>query len=296
MASHDPHGETLSPDTHLRAPRRPLPEGTVDCHAHVFDRFERYPLAPGRKYSPPLCTREAWLALHDALGVRYGVQVHGSPYGFDNSITEDFIQAHRDRLIGIAVVPAEVTANQIKRLDLAGFRGVRLMDQFPTGATTAMLEPIARAIAPFGWHVEINIADPAHWVDLAPRLVACGVPVVMDHLGRPRGGAGIDQPGFKAVRKLLTEHDRFWVKLSSWYRLSASGPPDLADMRPFAQALVADRPDRCVWATNWPHPSLTKFMPNDADLVDQLDGWLPADDAVREAVFAKNAQRLYRIR
>lgn len=49
----------LPPDPHLRAPRRALPAGTVDCHAHVFDRFERYPLAGTRKYQPPLCTREA---------------------------------------------------------------------------------------------------------------------------------------------------------------------------------------------------------------------------------------------
>ena len=65
-------------------------------------------------------------------------------------------------------------------------------------------------------------------------------------------------------------------------------------MRPLVQALLTERPDRCVWGTNWPHPGMTKFMPNDADLVDQLDGWLPSD-AVREPLFARNAARLYRI-
>jgi predicted TIM-barrel fold metal-dependent hydrolase len=59
------------------------------------------------------------------------------------------------------------------------------------------------------------------------------------------------------------------------------------------QALLRERPDRCVWGTNWPHPGLHKWMPNDADLVDQLDGWLP-DDAVREPLFASNAAKLYR--
>jgi predicted TIM-barrel fold metal-dependent hydrolase len=48
-----------------------------------------------------------------------------------------------------------------------------------------------------------------------------------------------------------------------------------------------------VWGTNWPHPGLTKFMPNDIDLVDLLDSWLPSD-AVRAPLFATNAAKLYR--
>ena len=36
------------------------------------------------------------------------------------------------------------------------------------------------------------------------------------------------------------------------------------------KALLAERPERCVWGTNWPHPGLTGFMPNDADLLTAL--------------------------
>ncbi len=78
---------TLAPDARLRAPKRALPPKTVDTHAHIFDHAERYPFSGERKYSPPVCTREAWLALHASLGVERGVQVNGSPYAFDNSIT-----------------------------------------------------------------------------------------------------------------------------------------------------------------------------------------------------------------
>ena len=108
-----------------------------------------------------------------------------------------------------------------------------------------------------------------------------------------RGGEGVDAPGFKVVRRLLAERDDCWTKISSWYRLSDSGPPDCADMKPLVETLIKERPDRCVWGTNWPHPGLHDFMPNDADLVDQLESWLPGDN-VREALFAKNAQKLYR--
>lgn len=290
-------GDVLRPDARLRKPKRPLPRGTVDCHAHIFDRFERYPLAAGRKYSPPLCTREAWLELHAALGVERGVQVHGSPYAFDNSITEDFLKEHPGRFVGVAAVPADVSDSEIKKLNSAGFRAARLMDQFATGATTKDLEAVAARVAPHGWHIEINIAKSADWVELEPRLKRCPVPMVFDHLGRVRGGEGVNAPGFKVILRLLTEREDCWTKISSWYRLSDAGAPSgvhaCADMKPLVQALLRERVDRCVWGTNWPHPGLTAWMPNDIDLVDQLESWLPGD-AVREPLFAANAARLYR--
>ena len=153
--------KVLPPDPNLRKPKRSLPPGTVDCHAHIFDRFERYPLAAARKYSPPLCARESWLALHAALGVERGVQVHGSPYGFDNSITEDFLREHKGRFAGVAAISPEIPQEKLKQLDAAGFRAARLMDQFATGATTKDLEAIAARVVPYGWHIEINIAKSA---------------------------------------------------------------------------------------------------------------------------------------
>ena len=34
--------EVLPPDGRLCKPRRPLPRGTVDCHAHIVDQLERW--------------------------------------------------------------------------------------------------------------------------------------------------------------------------------------------------------------------------------------------------------------
>lgn len=282
----------LSPDGRLRAPRRALPRGAIDCHAHIFDRFEKYGFSKTLKYSPPLCRREEWLALHAALGVERGVQVHGSPYGFDNSITEDFLKEHPGRFVGVAAISASTSRSLLEKLHAAGFRAARLMDQFATAATTKDLEAVAERVAPFGWHIEINIARSADWVQLEPRLRRCPVPLVFDHLGRVRGGEGVNAPGFKAVRRLLAGRDDCWTKISSWYRLSDSGPPGFGDMEILVRTLLAERPDRCVWGTNWPHPGLTKFMPNDIDLVDQLDGWIP-DEKTREMLYTANAARLY---
>jgi predicted TIM-barrel fold metal-dependent hydrolase len=70
--------------------------------------------------------------------------------------------------------------------------------------------------------------------------------------------------------------------------------PRYEDLQPFAKLLLSERPDRCVWGTNWPHPGMTRFMPNDADLLDLLESWLP-DESVRVPLFAANAARLYRM-
>jgi predicted TIM-barrel fold metal-dependent hydrolase len=64
-------------------------------------------------------------------------------------------------------------------------------------------------------------------------------------------------------------------------------------MKPLVQAVLRERPDRCVWGTNWPHPGLTQWMPNDIDLVDQLESWIP-EESMREPLFASNAAKLYR--
>jgi predicted TIM-barrel fold metal-dependent hydrolase len=130
-------------------------------------------------------------------------------------------------------------------------------------------------------------------VELEPRLRRLPVPLVFDHMGRPHGAGGVDQPGFKVVRRLLNQRDDCWTKVSSFYRLSDAGPPEYADMRPFVQAVLNDRADRCVWGTNWPHPGLTRFMPNDADLLDLLESWIPRDN-MRVLLFAANAAKLYR--
>jgi predicted TIM-barrel fold metal-dependent hydrolase len=40
--------------------------------------------------------------------------------------------------------------------------------------------------------------------------------------------------------------------------------------------------------------ALAQEFPNDADLLDLLESWLPAED-LREPLFAANAARLYRL-
>ena len=70
-----------------------------------------------------------------------------------------------------------------------------------------------------------------------------------------------------------------------------SGPPFL-DAVPFARALVRAAPDRVLWGTDWPHPNVGRYVPNDGDLVDLLPLIAP-DEALRGKLLVDNPARLY---
>jgi predicted TIM-barrel fold metal-dependent hydrolase len=95
----------------------------------------------------------------------------------------------------------------------------------------------------------------------------------------------------------LDQKPNTWVKISSWYRTSDipvvdSEVPLYHDMKPFAEILLTHHDDRCVWGTNWPHPGIYENMPNDIDLLDLLETWIP-NDSTRLKLFVKNAEKLY---
>ena len=101
----------------------------------------------------------------------------------------------------------------------------------------------------------------------------------------------VDHPGFQALLGLV-KGGRCWVKLSGAYRKTVAGPP-FDDMTPFAQALIEARPDRMVWATDWPHVQLLdRAMTDDADNLDWALGW-GVDDATLEAILVDNPAELY---
>ena len=74
-------------------------------------------------------------------------------------------------------------------------------------------------------------------------------------------------------------------------RMSAGEYP-YSDVLPFVHALVRANPDRMLWATDWPHTTITKIMPNDGDLVDLLADWFP-DPVVMKKVMVENPARVY---
>jgi D-galactarolactone isomerase len=92
---------------------------------------------------------------------------------------------------------------------------------------------------------------------------------------------------------MLLATGRTWVKLSGPYYGSKSGPPRYEDKAPIARALIEAAPERMVWATNWPHPSMKKNYPDEAKLLDTVASWTQGDEALRTKILVTNPAKLY---
>jgi predicted TIM-barrel fold metal-dependent hydrolase len=131
---------------------------------------------------------------------------------------------------------------------------------------------------------------PSHLIELAPRLEKLRCDVVIDHMGDIQAAEGTGQPAFQALLRLL-DGGRCWTKLSAGYHATRQAPP-YPDILPLAHALVAARPDRLLWGTDWPHVNLEGPMPNSTEFLDLLLEWVPDED-VRDRILVDNPARLY---
>lgn len=289
-SEHDDAPAIPGPDRFPRRPALALPTGSCDCHAHVFGPAARFPYSTPRSYTPPDSPLAEYLAMHDTLGVQRGVLVQPSVYGTDNAAMMDALRAHPERLRGVAVLDPDVPEAELAALHAGGVRGVRVNVLFKGGVPISAARPLAERIAPLGWHLQFLI-DVSNHPDLDRELAGFPTPVVIDHMGHCDAARAANDPGFAALLRLL-DGGGCWVKLSGPYRITARSVVPFDDVTPIARTLVARRPDRMVWGTDWPHPSIRTAMPNDADLVEMLADWVP-DAEVRRRILVDNPAMLY---
>jgi len=282
---------TPAPAAPARKARLAAPPRACETHSHVYDP-ERFPYPEGVHGEPPatLAQYEAMLA---SLGVERGVIVQPSAYLFDNRATMESVAAmglHRARAV-VVVHPTQPDA-EFRRLHACGARGLRFFLAAP-GLALGQLLPMARRIAPLGWHVQLQDmeTDFFAWLPLLYRLPS-EVAVVVDHVGRTPAAGGADNASFRAMLRFM-ETGRMWMKLSAFYYSDADGRYPYPGTKARVQAAVAARPDRLVWAANWPHPGFAPdAKPDDARDFDLLGDWIP-DQATRDAILADNPARLY---
>ena len=101
----------------------------------------------------------------------------------------------------------------------------------------------------------------------------------------------VDGPEFAPFLELM-QRPNVWAKVTCPERLSVSGPPDYADVVPFARRVVEEFPDRVLWGTDWPHPNLKSHMPDDGRLVDFIPE-IATTAEHQHALLVDNPARLY---
>ena len=84
---------------------------------------------------------------------------------------------------------------------------------------------------------------------------------------------------------------RCWIKLSAPYETSKTGAPHYDDVSAMARAYVKANPERCLWASNWPHPNQNP-APSSAAMLDLLLDWA-GDDSARRRILVNNPAELY---
>lgn len=269
-----------------RLPNRPLPQGTIDTHFHVF-RSDA-PFNTPRSYTPQITTTADWIAFADRLGIGRGILVQPSIYGLDNRVLVEALAAFPERLRGIVVIDPETGSDEIARLDGLGVRGVRINTRNKGGLPLAAAERLAAAIRDFGWSLQLQIS-PEQIDDLAGRLPATGVRFVIDHLGFIPLADGAWRQHLPALQR-LADNPGGYLKLTAPYRLTRErGYAGFAEV---VQALAASHPGKLLWGSDWPHTELWSDMPDDADLIDGMQDAIGAP-ALAHKIFIENAEMLF---
>lgn len=268
-----------------------LEMGGWDCHAHVFGPYDRYPLAPGRSYTPPEATWGDYRALLPRLGLARGVLVHPSAYGTDLSLLLDTL-ARDPALRGVAVA-LNPSLEELRDWRNQGVRALRFSHRSAPGANFAGsasfddLRRLAPRLAEAQMHAELW-TDSRALADISRELLTLPIPVVVDHMGGFDSNAGVGDPGFRALIWLL-KRGRIWVKLCAYRNLLEA--PSVDRGRPFHRALLNTDATRLVWGSDWPHLRVDP-MPSTLSLLDMFNQWTDSD-ALKQAILVDNPQRLY---
>ena len=272
-------------------PRYKAPPGTCDSHVHIYD--PRFKMKWPKLRAVTDASVEQYRLLQKRLGTSRAVVVQPAAYGTDNAVTVDAVaQLGIDNARGIAVCHPTVTDTELVAMNKGGIRGLRFTLHEPRTAVTSveMIEPLAHRAHRLGWHVQLHLRAEqiVAWSEMIERLPGT---IVFDHMARLPQPQGPRHPALAIVKRLIDKGST-WVKLSGPYLETQVGPPRYADVKAVARALVEYAPERCVWGSDWPHPTEPHTKPDDAVLFDLVQEWT-LDEVTRQKILAANPAALY---
>jgi len=272
-------------------PRFKAPADSCDSHIHIYDpRFKmRWPNLRAMADAAV----EQYRLLQQRIGTSRVIVVQPAAYGTDNAVTLDAIaQLGQESARGIAVVHPNVTDTELVAMNKGGIRGLRFTLHEPRTAVTSadMIAPLSHRAHRLGWHVQLHLRAE-QIVEMASLIESLPGTIVFDHMARMPQPHGTHHPAFAFVKKMI-DGGRAWVKLSGPYLDTQTGAPRYSDVKPIAQALARYAPERCVWGSDWPHPTEPAAKPDDAVLLDMLQEWV-LEETTRHRILVENPAQLY---
>jgi 2-pyrone-4,6-dicarboxylate lactonase len=280
-------------DPNPRTPTPLPPPKTCDSQFHVLGSPDKYPVRKGAAYEMPSATYEAAQRVHQTLGIERGIVVQTTTYGEDHRVVVDALAALGPNYRGCAnaLVFEKATDAEISKLHDAGIRGARFSFRKALGAVlsdSAYDRAIAR-IKELGWYVKVQ-PEKNGIISSVSKYENLRTPVLIDHMARPDPANGMRDPNLQKMLELL-RRGNFWIMLSLGEKTSRVGPP-WDDVLPIARAYIEAAPNRCVWASDWPHPISVVQPPNDADLLELLYRYAP-DMEERHRILVSNPAELF---
>jgi len=256
-------------------------EATIDCHAHVFATDTALSKSAWTKPEGEASIGQYRDVLR-AHGIGRAVLAASSLHDDDNLYSTSVTRTDRSVRTTVIVSP-EIGLGRLQQLDSAGACGIRF--QLRNKDLPDLRSPAYRALfrqaANLGWHIELH-DDSTRLPPMIAAIEDSGVPLVIDHFGRP-GTNGTADPGFRAVLEAV-RRGRTWVKISAAFRLD-----DPRQDRSLADALLAAHgPDRLLWGSDWPFVGFESVMTYHQALSD-FSRAVP-DQAVRASIDANAAQ------
>lgn len=280
------------PDPNTRTPKFKAPPKSCDAHCHVFGPKHLFPYHPTSTYEPPDAGKDRLKQLHATLGLERAVIVQASCHGPDNRAMLDAIATSGGAYKGVCIARATFTEAEFRQLDEGGVCGVRFNFVTHLGGTPNLdaMTAILQRVRPLGWHVIIHV-NAEDLIKFEAFFSQIEMPILVDHMGRVPCDRGTGQEAFQILKRFM-RRENWWCKVCGAERISRAGPP-FHDAIPFAQELIALAPDRILWGTDFPHPNITRWMPNDGDLLD-LVPWFAPEPALQRKILVENPSRLYR--
>src|ERR1700722_17327870 len=109
----------VGPDPNPRPARFRPPKNSCDCHAHIFGPKARFPYPrPLPMDEPPDAGFEAYMRMHEVLGIDRGVLTNSGRYGHDNSALLDALDRGNGSLRGVVSLPTrEITDKVVAELE-----------------------------------------------------------------------------------------------------------------------------------------------------------------------------------